>query len=49
MIKPDRYQPGDAPPLTGHAFPEDILRTLYRGATTDTLLRWYAGETVSMP
>lgn len=49
MIKPDQYEPGDAPPLTGHAFPEDILRTLYRGATTDTLLRWYAGETVSLP
>lgn len=47
MLEPDRYQPGDAPALTGHAFPRDLLKTLYHGAATDTLLRWYAGETVS--
>ena len=46
MIEPDRYAPDDGPQITGHAFPEDLLRTLYRGATTETLLRWYAGETV---
>ena len=47
MLEPESYQPGDAPALTGHDFPRDLLSTLYRGAATDTLLRWYAGETVS--
>lgn len=40
MIDPTRYQPGDAPQIKGHGFPNDMLRILYRGATENTLELW---------
>ncbi|MFG0292110.1 MAG: hypothetical protein ACF8MJ_03035 [Phycisphaerales bacterium JB050] len=47
MIDPERYTPSDAPPLTGHAMPEDMLRVLYRNAAENTLMKWYQRESVA--
>lgn len=47
MIDQDRYTPNDAPPLTGHAMPEDLLRVLYRNAAENTLMKWYQREPVA--
>lgn len=44
MLDPESHRPEDAPALTGHGLPEDLLKTLYRGAAENTLLSWYAGE-----
>lgn len=40
MVDPQHHTPDDAPELTGHAFPEDVLRVLYRGAVENTLDQW---------
>lgn len=37
MVEPDRYIETDAPPLTGHALPPDLLRSIYHDAAHDLL------------
>ncbi len=46
MVDPDRHSPSDAPALTGHAMPDDMLRVLYRSATEESLLKWYNRDQV---
>ncbi len=40
MVDPERFGPEDAPPLRGHALPQDLLKALYHGATAATLAHW---------
>ncbi len=44
MVDPDNFNELSAPQLHGHALNTDRLTMLYRGAVTQTLDRWYAGE-----
>ncbi|MEO1009030.1 MAG: hypothetical protein AAFX79_10705 [Planctomycetota bacterium] len=41
MVDPDRYDEMASPPLPGSAMPADELRTLYNGAATNLLERWW--------
>ena len=41
MCDPDRFDDMSAPTLHGHALPESMLKTLYRGACVHTLDAWY--------
>lgn len=44
MVEPERYSKLDAPALTGHKLPRDLLETLYAGAAERTILRWARGQ-----
>lgn len=44
MADPEHYDAMSAPALRGHHLGDERLRVLYRGATENTLDRWYRGQ-----